>query len=167
MLHGSVPHINFVFAVFLVHFLSGCNLLNMAAFRDGPARCRACLLTPGEWVHRCGLGGPELSLDTLLKVKLFAIQLANDCNGLVVDTSVEIIAVGKKKLKKWVLLHRLPEPRECNFDLCLKCLEIQSQAPQCRVSRVSAWLPGCLVSRVSSGAPFVCQNFFCFPRYCR
>ena len=49
----------------------------------GPARCRADL-SKGELVHRCGLGGPGLSLDTLLSVKLLAIQIANDCNGLVV-----------------------------------------------------------------------------------
>jgi len=68
--------------------------------------------------------------------QLLAIQLANDCNGLVVDTSAEVL-VGKNGQEVGLVAQ---EPREWDFDLCLKCLEIQSQAPECRVSRVSTWL---------------------------
>ena len=73
-----------------------------------PARCRRHL-SQGERVHRCGLGGPGLSLDTLLQVKLFEIQLANDCTGLVVGKEGRVGFVAPIARAKGVPVRSLPQ----------------------------------------------------------
>ena len=76
-----ITSISVFFCSFLgVTFWSAVWISHGSRSEMDPARCRTHL-SKGELVHCCRLGGPGLSIDTRLSVKLLAIQIANDRNG--------------------------------------------------------------------------------------